>query len=224
MISPAADWREQQTFVSAPSLGTDNGTLHRQFDEDISFIKQLSRQEDRQAYKRDTLLPRYLPEVERYLAAGKVYVHTIFVQCIIWLFDTEQFDLALAYAGTAIKQGQPSPFRRPLCVFAADTIYQWAERQFEARQPIDPYFAIVLSHMRSDWRLPEALCARYCKLAGQYVLSLAADNGLPSHIHDRQTLETALKLFEMAHQEYPKIGVKTLITRIQMRLNALNNQ
>ncbi len=223
MISPAADWREQQTFVSAPSLGTDNGTLHRQ------LMKTSASSNNSVARKtvRHTNGTRCCPAICRKWSA-------------IWRRGKSMSTPSLCNASSGCltlssltwpwpmpappSNRQPSPFRRPLCVFAADTIYQWAERQFEARQPIDPYFAIVLSHMRSDWRLPEALCARYCKLAGQYVLSQAADNGLPSHIHDRQTLETALKLFEMAHQEYPKIGVKTLITRIQMRLNALNNQ
>lgn len=221
MISPTADFREQQGFVSHPDKGAAHETLMQQFNQDVVFLKQLSRHEDRCDLKRDTLLPRYRPAVQRYLDSGKCYANALFVQCIIWLFDTEQFDDALDWVEIAIKQHQPSPFRRPLSVFAADTIYQWAERQLTSSKPIDPYFARVLAHMHRDWRLPEALSAKYYKLAGLHVLKQAAANGQPSHVHDTGVLNVAMKLLEKAQQEHTKIGVKNLINRIQMRLRAL---
>ena len=221
MISPAADYRNQQTFKADSAKPSDSTAVTSQYQEDMHFLKCLARKEDKQTHKRDVLLPRYLPEVERYLQSGKIYYHAVFVQCTIWLFDTEQFDLALAYAGIATKQGQISPFKRSIAAFAADTIYQWAEQQFEQRLDIDPYFAIVLNHLTTDWKLPEQLCAKYYKLAGMYVLSKAHETGLPSHIHDQQTLLLADSLFIRAEQEHYKIGVKTQRNRIQMRLKAL---
>ncbi|WP_051201900.1 phage terminase small subunit [Ferrimonas senticii] len=222
MISPAANFREQVTFKAAPNQwAAERDTIERQFDEDLAFLRQLARQDDRNDFKRDTLLPRYLPEVARYLAAGKVYQHRIFVQCIVWLFDTEQLGQALDYTHIAVMQGQTSPFRRPMEVFAADVVFAWAERQFAARQSIDPYFAVVLTRLTHDWRLPEPLCARYYKLAALHILAKEDPSMVPSAIDNASALQTAQKLLEMAQQQYSKIGVKTLIGRISMRLNAL---
>ncbi|MEC4725846.1 hypothetical protein HWQ46_09850 [Shewanella sp. D64] len=224
MISPAADHRNQQTFKIDSAKPCDSVSITSQFQEDMHFLKCLERKEDKQTHKREVLLPRYLPEVTRYLQSGKIYYHAVMVQCTVWLFDTEQFELALAYTGIATKQGQISPFKRSLAAFAADAIYLWAVQQFEQGRDIDPYFAIVLNHLLTDWKLPEQLCAKYFKLAGLYVLSKAHETGLPSHIVDEKTLRLADSLFLRAEQEHYKIGVKTHRNRIEMRLKALAAQ
>ncbi|MCZ5375729.1 phage terminase small subunit [Escherichia coli] len=64
---------------------------------------------DKLELKRNTLLPRWLPHAQAYLEGERVYQNPILVYCIIWLFDTGQFELALRWTDIAIEQGQKTP-------------------------------------------------------------------------------------------------------------------
>ncbi|HAM3095792.1 terminase, partial [Escherichia coli] len=62
--------------------------LRAELDRDVARLRSLPVREERLAFKRDILLPRWLPVAERYIADGKRHACPVLVYCIIWLFDT----------------------------------------------------------------------------------------------------------------------------------------
>ncbi|WP_105634590.1 phage terminase small subunit [Cronobacter dublinensis] len=78
-------------------------SLHLQIqalNNDIACVRNLPTIANREAYKRDVLLPRWMPTVESYLEGGKVYPNPVFAWCVVWLFDAGDFEKALAWADT----------------------------------------------------------------------------------------------------------------------------
>lgn len=191
-------------------------------------VKQLHNMEllaDKLEFKRNTLLPRWLPHAQAYLDGERVYQNPVLVYCIIWLFDTEQFELALQWADIAIEQGQKTPdnFRSELPTFVAHTILEWAETEAERGHSIAPYFQQVFEKIRDTWRVNERLAARYWRFAG--VQLLRSEDGKPqaSAISDPERLMLADQLLAQAEWLHPKIQVKTLRQRIAARLRALQD-
>ncbi|ENQ1524205.1 terminase, partial [Salmonella enterica] len=174
-------------------------------------------------FKRNTLLPRWLPHAQAYLEGERVYQNPVLVYCIIWLFDTGQFEMALRWTDIAIEQGQKTPenFKSELPTFVAHFILEWAETEAERGNSIAPYFQQVFEKIRDKWRVNERLAARYWRFAG--VLLLRGDDGKPlaSAINDPEILQQADQYLERAAWLHPKIQVKTLRQRIAARLRAL---
>ncbi|MEB7742769.1 phage terminase small subunit, partial [Escherichia coli] len=102
--------------------------LRAELERDVARLRSIPVRGERLEFKRDILLPRWLPVAENYLADGRQYTCPVLVYCIIWLFDTGELSRALDWADTAISEGQPMPenFRSTLPAFVADTVLQWA--------------------------------------------------------------------------------------------------
>lgn len=192
-------------------------------DNDIRQLHNMELLSDKQEFKRNTLLPRWLPHAQVYLEGERVYQNPILVYCIIWLFDTGQFEMALQWTDIAIEQGQKTPenFKSELPTFVAHFILEWAETEAERGNSIAPYFQQVFEKIRDKWRVNERLAARYWRFAG--VLLLRGDDGKlqASAINDPERLQQADQYLERAAWLHPKIQVKTLRQRIAARLRAL---
>lgn len=199
--------------------------LNAELEQDVNHVRtQFSSIAERVEYKRTVLLPKWQPKAEQYLQEGKVYQNVIFVYCIIWLFDIEQFDTAIDWAIIAAEQNQetPSNFKSRLPAFVADNVLDWAEKASANGHSIEPYFSKVFELIQHKWRLHEELCAKWYKFAGLYLLR--DENGTPraTAIDSIETLQNAKKLLEQAHAFYDKIGVKTMIGSIDARISALS--
>ncbi|WP_254303679.1 phage terminase small subunit [Citrobacter sp. TSA-1] len=192
---------------------------------DVKQLHHIELMADKQAFKRDVLLPRWLPHAQAYLDGDRVYQNPVLVYCIIWLFDTEQFEQALRWADIAIEQGQKTPenFRSELPTFVAHTILEWAKVEAERGHSIEPYFRQVFEKIRDTWRVNERLAAHYWRFAG--VQLLRGEDGQPqaSAISDPERLQQADHYLEQAAWLHPKVQVKTLRQRIAARLRALQN-
>ncbi|EPP1014914.1 phage terminase small subunit [Yersinia enterocolitica] len=176
--------------------------------------------------KRRELLPRWLPSVEAYLAAGEVYSNPVFTYCIAWLFDVGDFDPALDWADIAIEQRQITPFgkRRSIAHFVADSMLAWSEASTEQGQSIEPYFSRVFEKVRDNWRIPEQASAKWFKFAGLMLLRNDKGEPLPSSIEDVATLQQADALLAQANTFHPGCGVKTHRQRIAARLRMLDKE
>ena len=192
-------------------------------DNDIRQLHNMELLSDKLEFKRNTLLPRWLPHAQAYLEGERVYQNPVLVYCIIWLFDTGQFEQALRWADIAIAQGQKTPenFKSELPTFVAHFILEWAETEAERGNSTAPYFQQVFEKIRDKWRVNERLAARYWRFAG--VQLLRGDDGKPlaSAINDPEILQQADQYLEQAMWLHPKIQVKTLRQRIAARLRAL---
>ena len=198
-----------------------------ELENDLKRLKAIDRRSDKQSHKRDVLLPKWLPLVDEYLAkvaeGEKNYENPLFSNCIIWLFDVSDFDRAISYGFRAIELGQPTPDRikRNWPTFIADAVFTWAEGEAELGNSIEPYFGDVFRKVTGEWKLHEAVTAKYYKLAGLQLLRDPVGEVKASAIGSVDTLQQADQLLEKAHGLHKGAGVKTLRTRIAMRIRAL---
>lgn len=190
---------------------------------DVEYTAALPTRADRTNHKRDVLLPKWLPFVERYFSAEKVHQNPIFSWCVIWLFDVGDFDKALDYADIAISQGQQTPdsLKREFSAFVADTIMEWAQTQHTLGHSIEPYFSRTFANVREKWRLHEEINAKWFKFAGLILLSDHNGKPVPTAVDDVDVLDEADKLLAQAERFNPNIGVKTMRNKIAMRINKL---
>lgn len=214
--------RAHKTGVLSP----ESNSLHLQLialDTDLKRLKELERVQDKIAMKRDELLPKYQPYVERYLAEGDVFKNSLFAHVVVWLFDTEAFDQAIKWGLVCIEQDQPTPdgIKRNFPTLIADIMLEWCERQAENGQPVEPYCSEIFSKVRHEWRLNEKITAKWFKFVG--LLFIRDSNGKPlaSAQDDVEKLKAAQVLFFEAHKLNKNIGVKTLIEKIDMRIRKL---
>ncbi|EPP0959650.1 phage terminase small subunit [Cronobacter turicensis] len=201
-------------------------SLHLQIqalNSDVAHVRSLPTNADREAYKRDVLLPRWMPTVESYLEGGKVYPNPVFAWCVVWLFDAGDFEKALAWADIAIEQQQPTPenIRSHFPAFVADTVLSWAEATAAAGESVEPYFSQTFEKVTQCWRLHEQITAKWFKFAG--LMMLRDDEGQPraTALDDVETLEKADALLASAEKLYKRVGVGTMRAQIGARIRSL---
>ncbi|AKH22527.1 terminase [Escherichia coli] len=230
MQTPAQKFRArlaaQQAMERHEAL-TVRDSLHLQLAQleiDCRAVSSCATNADRVAFKRESLLPRWMPTIEAWLQSGEEYKYIPFTWCIVWLFDTGEMDKALEWADIAIGQNQPMPprFDRDLPTFVADEVMQWAQIQFDKGLSVEPYFSRVMSHIEKDWTLHEDIVARWYKFAG---LNLLRDSDgkptTPAAIYDVAKLRSADEWMARAHSTTPKAGVRAIQNKIAARLRAL---
>nr|WP_189672599.1 phage terminase small subunit [Pseudomonas sp. SWRI51] len=176
-------------------------------DEDLARVSAIKGLSSRQDLKRNELLPKYQEYVDRYLASGLVYQNRVLVQVMVWLFDTAQFEDALALADIAMEQGQEMPerFKRDIPTFVADAVCEWAYDEHQAGRSPEPYLSELLPRVDGEWDLPEQIPAKYHKLIGIRAL-------------EAKEWPTAIKHLERAAELYPKVGVGTRIDNARKAL------
>lgn len=208
-----------ETYTPATALaGPANAQKHLKLMEsvlmsDLERISAINSLELRQCLKREELLPKYLPYVQRYRESGLNHPNPVLMQVLVWLLDTEQFEQGLELAEFAIEQGQqlPERFKRDVQTFVADAVIDWAEAEHKAGRNPEPYVSNLLPHvdgywarintddeasLPAPWELFERIPARFHKLLGIIAM-------------EREEWADAIDHFERATTLYPEIGVKT---------------
>jgi hypothetical protein len=213
------------------AVGALADSLHLQLialEQDMGRLKALARHADKAVLKRDELMPKYRPYVERYLAdareTGEHYQNELFQRLIIWAFDVGDFDTGIKWSEVAIEQGQRTPknIKRDWAHFVADTVLAWAQEQGAVGHAVEPWFSQVFDKVRNDWRLNEFITAKWFKTAGVLLLRDQDGQPRPSAVGDTATLEQADHWLALAEQYHPKVGVGSLRQKIAMRLRVLN--
>lgn len=205
------------------SAAPDSLHLHMiALERDVMRLKQLGTMAQRQELKRTELLPKWLPFVERYLSEDEPHQNPIFAQCIVWLFDVQDFDKALAFVDIAITQGQQTPktIKRDFAHFAADSVLEWAEHEAACGHPVEPYFSQAFERVKR-WQLHEVLAAKYFKFAAH--LLLKDEDGRPraSAVSSPDVLRSADELLVQAQRLHKHAQVSTLRAKIAARLRSL---
>ncbi|EES2155553.1 terminase [Escherichia coli] len=198
--------------------------LHAELERDVARLRSLPVRAERQEFKRDTLLPRWLPVAERYIADGRRFSCPVLVYCIIWLFDTGELGRALDWADIAISEGQTTPdnFRSTLPTFVADTVLQWATDNSEAGHSIEPYFSRTFRNVTTKWRLHEEIRAKWFRLAGLNLLRDRDGKPKATAVNDIAVLEKADDYLAQAAALSRTAGVKSIRARIRARISALS--
>lgn len=214
--------KRQQSVASADSLHVQVRALN----EDVQRATNQPTTADRITFKRDVLLPRWLPTAEDYLKGGNVHANPILAWCIVWLFDVGEFDQALEWADIAIEQQQPTPeaFRSNFPTFVADTMLDWATGTAEAGESVEPYFSRTFENVATKWRLHEEVTAKWFKFAGLQLLRDDSGRPVATAVGDVETLQKADALLASAEGFYKKVGVGTVRKTIAARLRALSKE
>lgn len=203
--------------------GSNYAVLEIALQNDVNRIRTFPTLEQRAEEKRDRFLPKWLPFVRDYLEKGEIYQNDIFIYCIIYLFDVDDFDQALQLADKAIKQNQsmPEPFKTNLTTFVANQIYKWADKTAAAGQPVEPYFSQTFQNVATEWKLIEVIAAKWYKMAAALLIRNLDGQVKASGVNDPERLILAIQLCTKAFQLNPNCGVKTMVERCLMRLEAL---
>lgn len=220
--------RAERQLRGQQALGTET-SLHIQIvalEKDVAAAAAIESRTERIAFKRDVLLPRWMPTAQTWLEGDGAHQNPVFAWCVVWLFDTGQFDQALDWADVAIKRGleTPAAFGSTFPVFVADTVLSWAETEAVQGNDLEPYFGRTLENVMQHWNVYEVIKAKYLKFAGLHLLR--DENGEPraAATEDRDVLLRAKELLEQAKGFDPKCGVGTMLQRIAARLRALEKE
>jgi hypothetical protein len=207
-------------------LGEQPTSLHLllgEMDNDLKRLKTLTRTDDKIVLKRDELIPKYRESVEAFLKGDHLFENPLFVHMVVWMFDIESLETAIAWCDIAIEKGFNCPFKRDFATFCADQVLAWAERMSTAGHDIEPYFTQVFNKVKDDWRINEQLTAKYFKFYGLFLLRDEHGKPLASSVGDIKQLETSLGLLQEAEKQHSKIGVTTHIDKIKQRIRALED-
>lgn len=234
MVSPLRQQRDrilaqkQNQTLAIGAVGANLDSLHLrliEFENDKKVLKGLVQIAEKINHKREVLIPKYKPVADQYLAAGEKYQNPIFTDLIIWLFDVGDLETAVEWLFKAIELDLPTPenFKRSSwAIVCADFVLEWAERQLANGYSVEPYFSRVFEKIEKEWKVPEVVEAKWYKFAGYGLLLNEKGEPQPSQVADAERLEQAKRLLEIAHEKHDKVGVKTKINQIEMRLNALS--
>ncbi|EOV0867782.1 phage terminase small subunit [Vibrio parahaemolyticus] len=228
MLSPLARQRQQanQRRVAATEnvVAVASQSLHlmlAELENDERVLKGLTRIDEKVEHKRSVLIPKYKPYVEKYLAAGDNYRNPLLAKMVIWLFDIEDLETAIAWCDKAIERGLETGFKRDFAHFCADSTLAWAEKMSANGQSIEPYFSQVFEKVRTQWRLKEKPTAKWFKFAGIHLLRDSHGVPRPAAVGDVDILNKSLALLLEANNQYDKVGVGDKINRVKARLSAL---
>ncbi|MPX98202.1 terminase [Salinivibrio sp. VYel6] len=229
-LSPVQRAKARAQAGQTAPLGQDVDTdsLHIkliELDEDVHAMRhRFAAIADRIKHKRDVLLPKYQPLAQAFIDSGDRYQNPLFAHVLVWLFDVEDLEQAIEWCLIAIERDIPTPdfMKRNWPTFCADQVFDWCERQAENGESIEPYFSQVFTKIRDDWRLHEKVNAKWFKFAGLILIRDENGRPRPSAVGDKQTLEAAYALLEQAHNYHAKVGVKTMMNKIEMRISALD--
>lgn len=178
--------------------------------QDLDTLHALTDVRKKIALKKEQLLPKWQPLIDQYRESGAQYPFEPLMRFVIWLLDAEQIDKAIDYADFAIAQQQPMPdgFSRSLDAFTAETIHDWAQRQFKAGHSAEPYLAQVIARIQTrQWLVNEPIILnKLYKLVGEFA---EKNNNL-------EGAEIAyLKCVEVNPEKH---GVKTKLAAVQKKL------
>ncbi|MCG9557900.1 phage terminase small subunit [Vibrio kanaloae] len=241
MASPLAKLRQEalakQQKKSTPEkqFVANPNSLHlllSELESDLKVLKTFNRTDEKVNHKREVLVPKYRQAIEEYLAGDEQFDNPLFTQMVIWLFDIEDLETAIEWCDIAIERGLDTPerFKRDFATFCADEVLKWSERMASYGHSIEPYFNHVFANLTPDengekpkWAITEKLSAKWFKFAGLYLLRNEKGEVHAGSVGDTETLEKAKNFLLKAQDEYPAIGVKTMIDKIEQRIRALES-
>lgn len=209
---------------SATPLNTNQTVLQIALKNDVQKIRSIATLDKRAEYKRNVFIPKWQPHIEDYFLNGEHYQNDVIGYQLIYLFDVLEIEQALTLADKALADGQamPEDFKRNIPTVVMDSVFKWAETEIATDRAIEPYFSQTLKKaVENQWAVHEFLMAKWLKFAASRLLTVK-DKVHAASISEPQRLKMARTLCEIAYDLNHKVGVLSLIERIMMRCNALD--
>ena len=200
--------REKLSRVSQ----SEHEVVEHVLQKDLDTLKKFDEIEEKIEYKKNVLIPRYLPKIEAYIESGDSYDFPLLVYMAMWLIDAESIEKGLAIASVAIDQEQSLPeyFNRDLPTFVAEEICKWAKKQYADDASASPYIDEVAAKLvDNEWEVENIVVLNSIyKLMGEY-----ADRG--------KEFGDAVFWYEKCVEVNPeKHGVKGKLQKAKENLNA----
>jgi len=179
--------------------------------QDLQALKQITSVEQKIQFKKEQLIPKWLPFLEQYRANGEHSPFEPLVWMVIWLLDAELIDKCIEWADLAILQQQKLPEHftsSSLDTFIAEGIHDWAQRQLKAGHSAEPFLSDVIERIEKKlWFVTEPIALnKLYKLVGQFA-EVANEP------------EKAEKFYLKCVEVNPeKHGVKTALTALQRKM------
>lgn len=218
-VNPAQRFKKSVLAKQVKALSHDlnsaeNVELNKEYDivkasldGDIVTLKGLKTIAEKLAYKAH-IIPNYLDYLQQYQAQGHNHPNGILSQVMVWLFDTEQFELAHQYAELAIEQGQklPARFNTPnIQTFICDTLADYGAKQLKAKKPA-PALQYAIDGLSKHWDVNPIPAGKVFATAGK--LEFMAKN-----------YQTAFDYCTKALELNERAGVKKLLSYITALLS-----
>ena len=132
------------------------------FSLDLKALKSLATIEEKVAFKRDKLIPKYMPEAVAYIKEERTDPFVLLPYMMVWCFDAEMIEEALGFADACITTKQNMPFNTSPEAFAVEQLMDWARAQLDEGNNPEPYFSSTLDMVRSgNWVINEKKAALY---------------------------------------------------------------
>lgn len=223
-VNPAQRFKKSVLAKQVKALSHDlnsaeNVELNKEYDivkasldGDIVTLKGLKTIAEKLAYKAH-IIPNYLDYLQQYQAQGHNHPNGILSQVMVWLFDTEQFELAHQYAELAIEQGQklPARFNTPnIQTFICDTLADYGAKQLKDKKPA-PALQYAIDGLSKHWDVNPIPAGKVFATAGK--LEFMAKN-----------YQTAFDYCNKALELNERAGVKKLLSDITALLAGLKGK
>lgn len=207
--APAAVATPNKTTPTDKALATRQAeVVANKFSDDLTKLAERKTVAEKVAFKK-SLIPDYLPRVQKYVAEGLNYANTLLVYMALWLLDADDIEQGLPLAILAVEQGQDSPpkIQANLATTYARCVVAWAAEQINQGHSAGPYINQVADLVTSGaWQIEQKIVlGEVYAYAGK-----SADlNG--------DKLE-AVEYFEKAMAANDKAGVKTRMKLLKKEL------
>jgi len=137
--------------------------------EDFARLSALQSVERKQDLKRDELIPKYAPYVQRLKREGQQ--HELLGWYLVWLLDAGEMEEGLEHGLWCIAHNVPLPerFNRTVPTLMADAVADWAEPLVACGESVEPYLGLCVhaaDGLCGQWDIPDKLSARLLKLHG----------------------------------------------------------
>jgi len=136
---------------------TSSDDLDKSLEVDLKKLKSISGGANKEAYKKESLIGKYLPSAKDLVDSGLEITNSWFVYLLIWLFDIDDIAKAFEYGVHGMKKAveMPTKFNRDFPTFFFDQVFDWAKRQFEENMSVSPYFDDGLTMLFEDSEVSE---------------------------------------------------------------------
>ncbi len=123
-------------------------------DADLETLSGIKNRDEKNEFKKSVLLPKYMPEVQAYIAEGQHKHYLPLVYVAMWSFDVGDLTKALELFEIAIAQQQPKPqhFNRSLTDLVVESFAEWALDQVKKKESVAPYLNTVCDYVsQGQW-------------------------------------------------------------------------
>lgn len=197
-LAPDFEIKPRQFGINAPALSREYEVLKELVRSDHQRIKNMPDDTEKKKREKSRLLNQYRDYLTQWIAAGERHNNDVLFFNVVWAADVGEWTWLLTLTDYAVETGQVIDiFKSTPDSIAAREIYYAADRATKDAVAIPDCFFIAFEKSKTGhWKIPNALLAKYYKLAG----ILKHESGLD--FKTKSLIDVAMPCFETAKKYY----------------------